>query len=232
MNLIIKIFLVLLASLTGIMLSQATNELQQTRIHTKSIHEELTLRNRAMVQGWEKEGFGDFMYQTLIERMRPYKGPANQKWHRFFLYSPSQSSFVQLNKRIKESGVLVDFGGGYEHLGSALESMRIERRNMRWRKGRREADEVQYHLVVVLDRPVTSLEPVVLDEEMGKVFIWGHLDVDNKTPLGSFNFGKLPPKVGMNHVHNNWGRDRDAQTNLDGGRWGWLSRKINVKLSW
>ncbi len=74
-------------------------------MHVKDIREELGNQTTAMIQGWQNDGFGDFIYKFLKTEIDDYGGEASVGHHAFYVYNPTTSVEVVFKQKSSRSAI-------------------------------------------------------------------------------------------------------------------------------
>ncbi|KAH0423698.1 hypothetical protein CcaCcLH18_11994 [Colletotrichum camelliae] len=174
------------------LLAMTVDQLGKLGKQLSGIKDELEVQTAAIVQGWHEKGFGSFIYDFAKTEIDEYDGDASVGKHAFYIYNPTTSAEIVFKQKVKEQPLPSSFGGISDDIEAIFRLMWANRQALRATMTREEADKVAFHLLVPAKRTWAMVDPLVIDESIGRLTIKGHMD--EGSCYASFNFGRLPPQ--------------------------------------
>lgn len=159
-----------------VLLAKAGQELRKIGLHLGEIRDELRNHTTAMVQGWQTQGFGAFIYQFLKTEIEENGGESSVGSHAFYVYNPTTAADVVFKQKVQENPLPASFGGFSSDLEAIFRLMWANRTRLRETLGRKEADAVVFHLLVPAKGQMAVIDRMEIDDSIGRLIIKGHRD--------------------------------------------------------
>ncbi len=167
-------------------------------MHVREIQDELGFQTPAMVQGWQNEAFGAFIYNFPKTQIDDYGGEASVGRHALYVYNPTTSTEVVSKQRVRDQPMPVSLWGLALILRPSSDSCgRIFRASEPLCQ--EAGDAIGFHLVVPDKRIMDILDRMALDKSMGKIVIKGH--ANDGSCYACFNFDSLPQQLILQDIH-------------------------------
>ncbi|KAH7010821.1 uncharacterized protein B0I36DRAFT_341157 [Microdochium trichocladiopsis] len=183
-----------------VLAAKAANELRRMRIHVEEIRDELGAQTNAMVQGWQNNGFGAFIYEFLRTEIEDHGGEDTVGRHAFYIYNPTTGADVVFKQKVLDDPLPRSFGGFSSDIEAIFRLMWANRQTLRDIMPREEADAVVFHLLIPAKRTMAVLDRMAIHESIGKLVIKGH--TDEGACLVWLNFVRLPRQVTLHDIRN------------------------------
>lgn len=189
------------AAIVGVaLLSKLGDELRKMNMHVEDIRDELGVQSAAMIQGWQNNGYGTFIYDTVRGEIDDHGGDATVGRHAFYLYNRTTTADVVFKNMVRNNPFPPSFGGFSSDLEAIFRLMWANRQTLRATLPRDEADAIVFHLIVPAKRTIAILDRMVIHASIGKLVIKGHMD--EGCCYAWFNFVWLPSQVVLHDVRN------------------------------
>lgn len=174
-------------------LAQGVDELREIR-------NELHAQTTAMVQGWQNEGFGAFIYDFLKSEIVDCGGEESVGKHVFYVYNATTSADVGFKQKVRDGPLPASFGGFSSDIEAIFRLMWANRQTLRATMSRDAADAVVFHLLVPAKRTMVISERMLIHESIGKLVIKGH--TEEGSCYVRFNFVAVPRQVILHDICN------------------------------
>ncbi|GKZ21306.1 hypothetical protein AbraIFM66951_000806 [Aspergillus brasiliensis] len=178
---------------------QTRDELRAIGLRLGDIRDELSYQTTAMVQGWQTQGFGAFIYWFLDNEIHKAGGEQSVGRHAFYVYNRTTSANEVFEKLVREKSFPASFGGMSSDLEVIFFLMWQNRQSLR-QTDPENADNVVFHLLVPAKRTFAMPERMAINDGVGKLIIKGH--TDEGACYAWFNFVRVPEQVVLHDIGN------------------------------
>jgi len=120
---------------------QPIKELKKIGIALESIQGEMEEQTAAKVQGWEKEGYGAFIYKFLKDEIDEFGGDATVGRHTFYIYNPTPSANIVFKERVREQPLPASLDGMCSDIEAVFLLMWMNRQTLHETMPKERADD-------------------------------------------------------------------------------------------
>ncbi|PVH67873.1 hypothetical protein DL98DRAFT_555004 [Cadophora sp. DSE1049] len=151
------------------LLAKLGDELRKMNLHVEEIRDELRVQSAAMIQGWQNEGYGAFIYDTLKGEIDDHGGDASVGRHAFYLYNRTTTADVIFKNKVRQKPFPPSFGGFSSDMEAIFRLMWANRQSLRATMPRDEADAIVFHLIIPAKSTIAILDRMAIHESIGKL---------------------------------------------------------------